>query len=83
MLEKKGFVKHQKYAHVLVYEPVVMKEAYSEFALDSLKARFFNNSLKRLVSFFVEKEKIDLDELEEISKIIEEKKQNNERGHSN
>jgi BlaI family penicillinase repressor len=71
ILETKGFVGHTAYGKSHEYHPVVSKEQYQNFAADKLLSGYFDNSVNRMLSFFVKKEKIDLKEADEIMKLIE------------
>ncbi|MCC5945603.1 MAG: BlaI/MecI/CopY family transcriptional regulator [Bernardetiaceae bacterium] len=68
ILEKKGFVGHKSYGNTHEYHPLISKETYSEFAVKEVATKFFDGSLKSLVSFFVKKEEIDVKDLDEILK---------------
>lgn len=70
ILEKKGFVSHKQYGKSFAYYAVVDKETYSTQMLSSYVNNYFNGSFKQMVSFFVEKENIDLQELDEILTVI-------------
>jgi len=74
VLEQKGFVAHEKMGNSKRYQPLVTREAYSEFALGNVVGKYFEGSLSKLVSFFTEKKDLDLDELNEIMDIIEKNK---------
>lgn len=71
ILETKGFVDHIAYGKSHEYYPVISKEQYQNFASDKLLSGYFDNSVNRMLSFFVKKEKIDLKEADEIMKLIE------------
>jgi len=71
ILETKGFVGHKSYGKSHEYFPLVSKEEYQNFSADKLLNGYFGNSVERMFSFFVEKEKIDLKEADEIMKMIE------------
>jgi BlaI family penicillinase repressor len=71
ILETKGFVGHKAYGKSHEYHPIVSKEQYKNFAADKLLTGYFDNSVNRMLSFFVKKEKIDLKEADEIMKLIE------------
>ncbi|MEO7211964.1 MULTISPECIES: BlaI/MecI/CopY family transcriptional regulator [Mucilaginibacter] len=71
ILETKGFVGHTAYGKSHEYNPIVSKEQYKNFAADKLLTGYFDNSVNRMLSFFVKKEKIDLKEADEIMKLIE------------
>jgi BlaI family penicillinase repressor len=71
ILETKGFVDHNAFGKSHEYYPVVSKEDYKNFAADKLLSGYFDNSVNRILSFFVNKEKINLKEADEIMKLIE------------
>ncbi|MGN6178079.1 MAG: BlaI/MecI/CopY family transcriptional regulator [Mucilaginibacter sp.] len=76
ILETKGFVDHVAYGKSHEYFPVISKEEYQNFATDKLMSGYFDNSVKRMFSYFVNKEKINLKEADEIMKLIEKLKNN-------
>jgi BlaI family penicillinase repressor len=71
ILETKGFVDHNAFGKSHEYYPLVSKEDYKNFAADKLLTGYFDNSVNRILSFFVNKEKINLKEADEIMKLIE------------
>ncbi|OKS89271.1 BlaI/MecI/CopY family transcriptional regulator [Mucilaginibacter polytrichastri] len=71
ILETKGFVGHTAFGKSHEYYPLVSKDEYQGFAADKLLNGYFDNSVKRMFSFFVQKEKIDMKEADEILKLIE------------
>jgi BlaI family penicillinase repressor len=71
ILETKGFVNHNAFGKSHEYYPIVSKEDYKNFAADKLLTGYFDNSVNRILSFFVNKEKINLKEADEIMKLIE------------
>ncbi len=71
ILETKGFVGHNSFGKSHQYYPLISKEEYQNFSADKLLTGYFDNSVERMFSFFVEKEKIDLKEADEILKLIE------------
>ena len=75
ILETKGFVGHTAYGKSHEYHPVISKDQYQNFATDKLMNGYFDNSVKRMFSYFVKKEKIDLKEADEIMKLIEKLKE--------
>lgn len=72
VLVDKGFVKYKTYGKSNEYYPAISKEEYSKQQLQSLKKKYFNNSSKELLSFFVKENNMDLNDLDEIIKIIKE-----------
>lgn len=71
ILETKGFVGHTAFGKSHEYHPLISKDEYQNFATDKLLNGYFDNSVKRMFSFFVQKEKIDMKEADEILKLIE------------
>jgi BlaI family penicillinase repressor len=71
ILETKGFVGHTAFGKSHEYHPLISKDQYQNFAADKLLTGYFDNSVKRMFSFFVQKEKIDMKEADEILKLIE------------
>ncbi|HEX3386202.1 MAG TPA: BlaI/MecI/CopY family transcriptional regulator [Mucilaginibacter sp.] len=74
ILETKGFVDHEAFGKSHEYFPIVSKEQYQSFATDKLLSGYFDNSIKHMFSYFVNKERIDLKEADEIMKLIGELK---------
>ena len=70
----KEFVGYKAYGKTHEYFPLVSKDVYKKFITKGLLKDYFSGSLKNLVSHFAEKEKIDVKELDEILKIIEQTK---------
>lgn len=73
-LEKKGFVKSQKYANANRYAPIISEEDYKDKFMKSFVGDYFKNSYKEMVSFFVKEEKLSSKELEEIMQMIKDNK---------
>ncbi len=74
ILETKGFVDHEAFGKSHQYFPLVSKEQYKSFATEKLLTNYFSNSVEKMFSFFVKKEKIDLQEADEILKLIKDLK---------
>lgn len=72
ILEKKGFVEHESFGRTHRYVPVVGREEYTQGFMSSVLDKFFNNSVSQMVSFFAEKEKISVSEMDEIMRILTE-----------
>jgi len=74
ILENKQFVNHRKKGKGYIYFPLVKKEEYSGQSLNKLMNNYFNGSFKNMVSFFVKKNDMDIQDLEEILKEINKEK---------
>ena len=70
ILEKKGFVNHKAYGKTYEYFPLVSKEDYAQYGVSSLVEKYFSGSPRNLVSFLVQREDINLSELNELLKAI-------------
>ncbi len=80
ILEKKGFVAHKAYGKSYKYFPLVSKQEYRRTYFKRFVSNYFENSYKKLASFFASEENLSVEELEEIRKLIDneiEKKKNN------
>lgn len=71
ILEKKGFVQHKAYGRTYVYSPAITKEEYTKFTLEKVADGYFGGSFKRLVSFLVKEKDLDLNDLAEMLKDLE------------
>ena len=74
ILEKKGFVDHKAYGKTHEYFPIVTREEYAQHGVSSLMEKYFGGSPKKLVSFLVKSENMNLKELNELMKTIEDTK---------
>jgi BlaI family transcriptional regulator, penicillinase repressor len=71
ILEKKGFVDHKAYGKTHEYFPIVPKEEYAQHGVKSLVEKYFSGSPKKLVSYLVQSEDMNLKELNDLLKTIE------------
>ena len=74
ILETKNFVSHKAKGRGYVYLPLVNKTEYSNQSLNKLVDGYFGGSFKSMVSFFVNKNDVDINELETILEAINDKK---------
>jgi len=75
ILETKNFVGHKTKGRGYIYFPLVKKADYSNQSLNKLVDGYFGGSFKSMVSFFVNKNDVDINELETILETINNKKQ--------
>lgn len=76
ILETKGFVGHTAFGPTHQYYPLVSKDEYSHYTMKKMLNNYFDGSLKKMVSFFSKKENIDIREMEEILKVMDNKNRN-------
>lgn len=73
ILENKGFVDYEKQGKGHVYFPLVAKQDYSNQSINKLVDNYFQGSFKSMVSFFVKKNDMDIEDLESVLKEINKK----------
>lgn len=73
ILEKKGFVDHKSYGNSYEYFPKISKEHYSKNCLKGFMKGYFSNSIYNMVSFLSKNEQMDVQEMEEIISLLDEK----------
>ena len=74
ILENKEFVDHRKKGKGYIYFPIVAKETYSDQSMTKLINNYFNGSFKSMVSFFMKKNDISIQEMEAIMNEINSEK---------
>ncbi|MFW0718141.1 BlaI/MecI/CopY family transcriptional regulator [Pedobacter sp. N23S346] len=76
ILETKGFIGHEAFGKAHQYYPLISKEEYKRHATEKLLGNYFENSVESMFSFFVKEEKLDLSDVDEILKMINNIKRN-------
>jgi BlaI family penicillinase repressor len=74
ILEKKGYVKHEKDKRAHVYIPQVDRNDATRFEVRHLVSRFFGNSHEQLVLNALEETSIDAEELDRLRRLLERSK---------
>ncbi len=74
ILEKKELVGYTAYGKTHEYYPLITEEEYRRFQTEQLMANYFDNSLKKLVSFFVQDKNISLSEADDIIRLLNNQK---------
>ena len=80
VLVKKEIVSFKKYGNTYEYFPLISKEDYSKSQMGRLIKDYYNNSLKQVVNFFSENEDLDIDEVNEVMKMLNEIKNKKKNG---
>jgi len=70
ILEKKGFVSHKSYGNAYQYYPLISKEEYSEKHLNSVFKKYFKSSVKDVVSFFADNNKMDTADIDDAIELL-------------
>lgn len=74
ILEDKGFIGHNAFGKSHQYFPIITKEEYQKTAVGDVLGKYFDNSYSKMVTYFAQQENISENELEEILKMIKNKK---------
>jgi len=72
ILEKKGFVGYHSYGKTHEYFPLIGKDAYRSFYLKKFMGNYFGGSFQNLVSFFAKENDLEVKDVEELLKYVEE-----------
>jgi len=71
ILERKGFVDHKAYGKTHEYFPLISKDDYAQHGVQSMMEKYFGGSPSNLVSFLVKNENMELKELNELYKALD------------
>jgi predicted transcriptional regulator len=74
VLEGKGFIDHNAYGNSHVYYPIITDDEYKKFTFDKMMKNYFSNSYQSLVSFIVDEKKLGVQELDELTSLIDQLK---------
>ncbi len=80
VLVKKEIVSFKKYGNTYEYYPLITKEDYRKGQMGKLLKEYYNNSLKQVVNFFSENKNLNVEELEEVMKMLDEIKKKKKNG---
>lgn len=74
ILVKKGFLKSEKFGNTDCYSSVIQMESYRKAHIEDIKAKYFSNSLPKMMAHFAKQEKLSDKEIDELISIIKSKK---------
>src|SRR4029079_10956454 len=70
ILERKGYVRHEKQGRAFTYAPTVNRTQARRGALTHLLARFFNGSREQLVMDLLGHDDVDADQLAQVKTLL-------------
>ncbi len=73
-LENKGYVTSRLYGNTYEYSVAITEQEYKSTFVSGLVDNFFRNSYKEMVTFFAKEEKLTEKDLEEILRMIKNRK---------
>lgn len=71
-LERKKFVGHKSYGNSHQYFPLIEKSEYTKLFMKRVINNYFDNSLQQMVSFFSKENDMNLKEVDEVIKLMQE-----------
>ncbi len=71
ILVKKGFVDFKAYGKTHEYYPIVAKDEYRSFFLNTMVSNYFGGSIEKVVSFFAKDKNLSVNDVEQMMKTIE------------
>lgn len=71
-LERKKFVDHKNYGGTHQYFPIVKKSDYTKLFMKRVINNYFDNSLREMVSFFSKENDLNINEVDEAIKLMQE-----------
>lgn len=71
-LRDKEYLGWREFGRTFIYYPLISREEYSRGKLKSLVGRFFGGSTRQMVSFLVEENDLSLEELNELTRHLNE-----------
>lgn len=70
ILESKGVIAYEAFGKTHRYYPLITKEEYMRYEADKFLGNYFSNSVQDMFSFFVKERKIDIQDAEQLLKMI-------------
>ncbi len=74
LLQEKGIIGYNQYGNTYQYFPLISKDEYRKSFMKQIIHDYFDNSYKSAVAFFVKEKGLSEDELDELIKMIKDKK---------
>jgi BlaI family transcriptional regulator, penicillinase repressor len=72
ILEKKGFVSHETLGNAHKFYPLISKEEYSKTQLNSIFSKYFKGSIREVVTFFSDNNKVNITDIDSAIKLLNE-----------
>jgi BlaI family transcriptional regulator, penicillinase repressor len=70
ILEKKGFVAHREYGNAHQFYPLISRSGYSKKHVNPIFRRYFKGSMKEMVTFFGENNKVHTGDIDDAIKVL-------------
>jgi predicted transcriptional regulator len=80
ILERKGYVRHEKHGRAFTYAPIVNRVQARRGALTHVLSRFFNGSREQLLMDLLGHEEVDARQLEQVKALLDDRGANARSG---
>lgn len=71
ILESKGVIGYEAFGKTHRYYPLISREAYKRYEAEKLLGNYFENSAQDMLSFFIQEKKLNVKEIDEVLKMID------------
>ncbi|SHE54226.1 BlaI/MecI/CopY family transcriptional regulator [Pedobacter caeni] len=71
ILESKGVIGYEAFGKTHRYYPLITREAYKRYEAEKLLGNYFENSAQDMLSFFIREKKLNVKEIDEVLKMID------------
>ena len=72
ILERKGYVFYKQFGNAHQYYPLISKDEYSRLHINSIFKRYFKSSIKDVVTFFSDNNKVNINDIDSAIKLLTE-----------
>jgi predicted transcriptional regulator len=72
ILEKKGYVSYELYGNAHQFYPIISKDDYSRSHVNPIFNKYFKGSIKDVVSFFADNNKVSINDIDNAIKLLTE-----------
>jgi len=72
ILERKGYVSYEAFGNAHKFYPLISKEEYSRTHLNSIFKKYFKGSIKDVVTFFSDNNKVNINDIDNAIKLLTE-----------
>jgi predicted transcriptional regulator len=72
ILERKGYVSYETFGNAHQFYPVISKDEYSKTHINTIFKKYFKSSIKDVVTFFSDNNKVNISDIDNAIKLLTE-----------
>jgi predicted transcriptional regulator len=72
ILERKGYVSYEPFGNAHQFYPIISKAEYSKTHLNTIFSKYFKSSIKDVVTFFSDNNKVNINDIDSAIKLLTE-----------